>query len=315
MTRSLAAGLDRLPGSHRDLSRRFASLPAHHQTRLATAPSIYRQLSESKRSPEETARVLADGIAAEECLCGAGRPDGGAVWTALGDYALTAAPDGQPCIIASPVCELGIPVDFCSPSCPYQSPLQTDRMIPELSRVPVRTAIDAACRLLTTTSRRAADLVATATRVVCARLRGDGRPGFSSSSWSNEIGKCALSYPPSLRIDTTLIASCLVHESVHALLYVIERHIPTYRADALIARVRSPWTGRELPVSSATHACFVWFAIRSLWSKGETGTTKERDFAGAGFRADRWRGFYDALRGGLMPDTAWAIAELQRRCQ
>ena len=55
---------------------------------------------------------------------------------------------------------------------------------------------------------------------------------------------------------------------IHSLLYTVELDEPFIldREAVENMRIKSPWTGAELPVHSFLHACLVWFGLWQFWS-------------------------------------------------
>ena len=68
------------------------------------------------------------------------------------------------------------------------------------------------------------------------------------------------------------MADSLVHEAIHAALYIIARSFPFIQNGLDPAHtIRSPWSGRPLDPDSFAHAVFVWFGLRQFWRKALLG--------------------------------------------
>jgi HEXXH motif-containing protein len=104
---------------------------------------------------------------------------------------------------------------------------------------------------------------------ICARvvvMRKRPTKLFYSFSSCYSVGRIALVNPQ--LVSESLIAEALVHEAIHAYLYM---HDPTplwglkpnIREEP--GSVRSPWTGRALPLCTFLHACFVWYGLFFFW--------------------------------------------------
>ncbi|WP_189278782.1 aKG-HExxH-type peptide beta-hydroxylase [Kitasatospora griseola] len=108
--------------------------------------------------------------------------------------------------------------------------------------------------------------------VGCVRtisVRRDASRTPSSSSWPPLPGYLRL-WNADLG-DLCWTVDALVHEAVHGLLYMIEEQESwfTDRAAWRTSSMRSPWSGRDLPLHSFVHACFVWFALLCFWADAE----------------------------------------------
>lgn len=67
------------------------------------------------------------------------------------------------------------------------------------------------------------------------------------------------------------LASSLVHEATHQVIYILEyagRWV-LEDVDAKAATAKSLWTGRDLPLHSFIHACFVWYGLTNFWSQAQ----------------------------------------------
>ncbi|WP_462186873.1 MULTISPECIES: hypothetical protein [unclassified Frankia] len=66
------------------------------------------------------------------------------------------------------------------------------------------------------------------------------------------------------------LAEGVVHEAIHGLLYRECLQRPWVGGDAAVEVpcVRSPWTGRLLPVRPFLEAVHVWFGLAHLWALG-----------------------------------------------
>jgi len=132
----------------------------------------------------------------------------------------------------------------------------------------------------------------------------------------------------------TTIVTSLVHEAIHDSLFVLERSHPLIVEDPPVVRphpasllqvahgatargqdetpmVRSPWTGRALPLGTYVHAVFVWFGLLNLLELDDRGHLPETEKAG---QVDRIiTGFHAGAASGvdkLTPDAATAVHQI-----
>jgi HEXXH motif-containing protein len=93
--------------------------------------------------------------------------------------------------------------------------------------------------------------------------------GQSVSAYSTQQypGRAVISNPQF--IDVVQTAESVVHEAIHAYLYMLSQTYPWGISDPGYddkPKVLSPWTGTLLPVSTFLHACFVWYGLLNFWS-------------------------------------------------
>ncbi len=149
------------------------------------------------------------------------------------------------------------------------------------------------------------------TRVIVLR-REDQRPDvFRSSSTNGCIGRTLLVNPHLEAADTKALVEALVHEAIHAALYMAELSSPLILDKAACEEVRpvSPWTGNPLTVHSYLHACLVWYGLWALLRRPEAAEELGAEHAGrrtteisAGFRGDL-TGPLAAVKHTLAPAT------------
>lgn len=194
----------------------------------------------------------------------------------------------------------GIVLDFDSPAARRTPPSSEHRAIRMEAPVAMaaadrRSAIDKLARALAALAAAcppAYQLVTTLTRVIMPRQDGV-HPGFyTSGSIRTTIGRTALNNPHHPGVTVAQLVSSLVHEAIHAYLYIEERSQPlvTDWDRAFDATAASPWTGTQLALPTYLHACFVWHGLRALWRVpamidhfGEPAARVERTKAERGF--------------------------------
>jgi HEXXH motif-containing protein len=100
-----------------------------------------------------------------------------------------------------------------------------------------------------------------------------------SGSSGQYIGRSVITNPHIWNVDEVDIAEALVHEAIHALLYMQEQKKAWVLDDDLYnqtVRTVSPWTGNLLPLRSYLQAAFVWFGLLHFWSQAMIVSTFER---------------------------------------
>lgn len=137
-----------------------------------------------------------------------------------------------------------------------------------LALVRLRESLD----LVGAVDRVAVNMIGDVIQLIILRQDATDPSGFSSSSWPGCAGLMALTNIQRPDSDNGWCVDALVHESVHSLLYMIERFEPFYShaTTPVSYRAVSPWSGRELNLHSFVHACFVWFALWCFWSLATT---------------------------------------------
>jgi HEXXH motif-containing protein len=123
-------------------------------------------------------------------------------------------------------------------------------------------------RAITAASPTTAALVSTAIKILEVRKDTADPGGFASSSWPRMAGRAALTNAHRPDLEDAWVTDALVHESIHALLNMVEPLYPLYRlrSAAFEFGANSPWSGRFLKMHSYVHACFVWFGLWCFWS-------------------------------------------------
>lgn len=276
--------LQELDGARQDarspLEPSWSEMPAEAQQRILLAPETYRRvIYRSSCSPQETRSFLENSIAAEWARIGGGADSRAhstsGVWTALGDYYFPAGlhPAGAAPNDASPYVAPRIHGEaILDAFSPYSwVTTQTDAE-PMLSHTPaelrlVEARIDEAWKGVLAVHPPVSEMVRTFIRVISVKKSQGEAVNFGSSSWGRYVGKTGLTNCHTPYTSVARIMNALVHEMIHSVLYVVERVEPfRLHSRALEAiTIRSPWSGRELPVPSFLHACFVWYGLWNFW--------------------------------------------------
>jgi len=176
--------------------------------------------------------------------------------------------------------------------------------------------IDRALTALAATCPPAYHLVTTMTRVIMPRQDSVHPDFYTSASIRTTIGRTVLNNPHNATVTIPQLMSSLVHEAIHAYLYIEERSQPlvTDWERAYDATAASPWTGTTLSLPTYLHACFVWHGLRALWRlpavidvAGEAAARVERAKAECGF-AGRVTQPIDGVHD-LVADRIWTTLE------
>jgi hypothetical protein len=120
---------------------------------------------------------------------------------------------------------------------------------------------------ISATSTLVADFAAKFVQVIVLRSDNE-RSAFSGGSSHGCIGRVVIDNPHLDFVSDVRLADALVHEAIHALLYMQVYRAPwgtSHGAFAQGVRVVSPWTGAALPVTSFLQACFVWYGLLHFW--------------------------------------------------
>jgi hypothetical protein len=89
---------------------------------------------------------------------------------------------------------------------------------------------------------------------------------FASGSFCDHAGLTLIVNPHVLKGDVLRLIDAVVHESVHAAIYMYEPLVaPLCRAKPRKLRVQSCWSGRVLTLDQYVQACFVWWGLLNLW--------------------------------------------------
>jgi hypothetical protein len=146
---------------------------------------------------------------------------------------------------------------------------------------------------------------------------------FSSGSTTQYVGRSFLTNPHVDSVDTVILAEALVHEGIHALLFMEELQRPWGDIPELsdgVRRVVSPWTGNSLSLSSFLQACFVWYGLAHFWALAlreqafEPARIKQRLIqASCGFLSGPLYTDLEKFLPAIYPEVVDAIQEMQAR--
>ncbi|MEX1367633.1 MAG: HEXXH motif-containing putative peptide modification protein [Nannocystaceae bacterium] len=256
------------------LLARLAELPDEGVARILGAPQVSHALCTHEQAPPEVlVRLLDQALEAEHLRSRPDRPAPRELWTALGDLRFEPGQAG-PTLRARLVDERFI-IDHDSPY--RDARLVESEFRPEFGeavafsaeqRALVDERIAAATAGLRAVSPAAYSLAASMIRTVMPRI-DERNPTFKGSSNRAMVGRVNLFNPQLDYINPGVIASSLVHEAIHILLYLFEQRAPlvTDERRAHEVRITSPWSGKRVDLLAIVHASFVWHALLHLWRR------------------------------------------------
>jgi len=223
----------------------------------------------------------------------------------------------------------GLPVDFGSPHAlatdvsgeRLRAPTRRPPLTPEeiqATQAKLQAAADATARVAPHAWRMTQDF----TKALIL-IPDDGAPQqFSSGSSGQFVGRSVLANPQLAKVGAVHVAEALVHEAIHAVLYMDEQQDAWVLDEALYAgplRINSPWTGNRLPLRPFLQAAFVWYGILAFWSRGRSSAAFAPDAvrarlneAATGFLRGRLLDRVGPTIDRLSPELVQSVDELQR---
>jgi hypothetical protein len=273
--------------------------------RVLTAPEIsYRLNYRDSCSPSEASDFIRCSLLAE--MAREGRPTAFEhdTWTPYGDMCFRS--DGS--VIRFPQVSERMPLDFGSALVakvdlggPGSDPLEARAPFDASEMSLVVDRLNQACEGIRGTCPSVLDFVLTFNKVLISVKDAAAPEQFSSGSTTQYVGRTFITNPHVRSVDIADLAEALVHEGIHALLFMEElRHpwgdIPELRDG--VRRLDSPWTGNALSLSSYLQACFVWYGLAHFWALA----MGERAFELAGIKRRLIRAACGFLRSPLCND-------------
>ena len=293
--------------------------------RVLTAPeTCSRLLGGRAGTPAERGQFFRRSFLAEALREGQAGPFDEEVWTALGDacFAPGGGGRGWPQVEGMPPLDYGSPyaarVDLSGAdreSVPARTPFNDD----ELRLVAAR--LGDVRERVRRTSPRVAHFVAEFNKVLVLQKDDESPQQFASGSNGHYIGRSFLANPHLPQVCEVHVADAVVHEGIHALLYMQEQADPWLSDPALKRsppRVRSPWSGSSLTLPSFLQACFVWYGLLHFWSLALSAATFDRGLAlqrislsARGFLGARLREKVSAYLPAVNGRVVGAVDEMQ----
>jgi hypothetical protein len=268
-------------GLLRSMRNLFDRLPLRSKLRFATAPETFFRITHLYKHPVESTVFLCNALNAEAAYCGLG-PWKAGYSTALGDF-YAAAPvngtdeDSAPVkVVSAPHLANTIPIDFASPNTNGVQQTKVHKDYLQYSKEEealVCDRINEVFELIQRTNPAAAGLIKEFVKVIIPLKPASGH---GSTSQSRVPGRVILSGLE--RSGMASLASAMVHESMHQFLYILEQSgtFIVRNPDANAAKAKSLWTGRDLPLHSFIHACFIWYGLANFWLQAQSRSTFDR---------------------------------------
>lgn len=312
------------------LQRLINGLDSAAARRLFCAPEITYELFYEPVGPEERADILISAIIADAIVHGrmdAAPPDIDVAveWTATGQ---NANPGGARFFLGA------IPVDFDSPhalriALDYDEN-SGDARVSEVARFDVAgkkrvlDELSATLQAIRNTNPYIADFVHEFTKALVLRTDDERPESFASSSSGQFVGRTMLVNPTSSRVSRAMLADAMVHETIHSVLYMLERQSAWVIEDDLFfdetIRITSPWTGASLRLRPFMQACFVWFGLMNFWSEPKSIECFDREDVEyllgrsyAGFTKGLLGANLSSVRSGIDPQVIEAIDWMQEQ--
>ncbi len=332
--RRLRCALDHIgrydPDLGRSMRSAFEELPVEGKLRFMTAPETFYRITRLRKEPVDAVVSLCNFLNGEAALHGLGSIDKDYV-TALGDFYYSEDPpqrsedtNGKEANAAyAPRFAETIPIDFASPNWANAQESDDKRVyLPHSAeeKALVCEKLDAAFSRIERISEAAAYLIKQHVKVVVPLKAAEG--GYGSTSQPHFPGRVLLR-----GVDVCPLASLatnLIHESMHQVMYILEWGGSFFieDPDARAARVKSIWTGRDLPLHSFIHACFVWYGLSNFWARTEASEVfqaadveKQLTKSMAGFLNQNPADQLTPYPGMLRYDVVKAAATLRDRLQ
>jgi HEXXH motif-containing protein len=249
---------------------RVQSLDGEALERLALAPEMTSRVGRPA-SQVSILPFIEQSVRAELRRAGTSVDAGEPCLSALGDYSCDAAGGER----RAETLRGGIPLDFDSPYAATVDVAGLDRNVcparpvyeaSERRRIVDRS--DAALRAIAGIAPEAAWFVNRFTKVLIVQRNLEEPSEFTSGSNGLYIGRTFLANAHLASVTVERLADALVHEAVHALLYMDELETRWLTAGSgHDAYVRSPWSGRDLLLRQFLQACFVWYGLACFWSR------------------------------------------------
>jgi hypothetical protein len=258
----------------------FTRLDEHRQWRVLRAPEVTRRLLFAAAGPDDTEAFLATAVGVELALADQGSPPAEPSWSALGDVRV--GPDGTTEMWPQLTGDRTMALDFGSPqarSIDLSGRFErTSAARPSFTTDQVHAIHRRVAEVMSELAALDSALehfVQRATCVLVLQIDPDGADHVASGTNGIYIGRSFVTNPHDPGASLDCLAEGIVHEAIHGLLYreSLDRAWVSGDAALEVPRVRSPWTGRALPVRPFLEAAHVWFGLAHLWALGSQSTS------------------------------------------
>lgn len=252
------------------------ALPDWALARVLAAPETSRRIAKIQYGTSRHVEFFRSAISVEEILQGRNSPR--PCWSGLGDFYFAGSTICDPryedwnpeqSLVAPRLGSL-IPVDFLSPHAREINSLPNCPFVPYTPQeaAAIWKNLDTALSHIASIDRNACSLIRRFVSVVVPRTNPSRPHSSGASSTPSHIGRLLIRNCHLMSVGGLI--DSLVHEAIHALLFVIEicePFITDMSANQIF--VRSPWSNNLLPVQTYLHACFVWYGLANFWAHAE----------------------------------------------
>jgi hypothetical protein len=261
----------------------FDALPPKGRARFMMAPETVYRISRLRKDPTTSIVCLCNSLNAESAMYGDAVTNSKGYWTALGDFYYPGAnreylpirehdiswdPDHP---FRAPRLAQTIPVDFFSPHIASANPkiegLADYMEFSPGERVLVYQRLEDALRAITEVSEAVGLLIRDFVKVIvplkATQIGSTSQPPYPGRVLLRGVEQ----------YSRERLAAALVHEAIHQFLYIVEYagQFAVNDADTKAnVRITSLWTGRQLPLHSFFHACFVWYGLATFWGLAQS---------------------------------------------
>lgn len=284
--RRLRSSLDHIgrydPSLCKSMRTSFEELPLQGKLRFMTAPETFYRTSQLRKEPVESIIFLCNSLNGEAAFHGLG-PIKKDYATALGDFYCSEATqdrvtatdgkedDAPAQAFRAPRLAETIPIDFASPNAATAQETSERKDYLQYSaeeKSLVCEKLDATFSRIERVSEAAAHMIKQYVKVIIPLKTAEG--GYGSTSQTHVPGRVLMRGVETSPLHA--IASNLVHESMHQVLYILEWSGPfiVEDPDVRAVRVKSGWTKRDLALHSHIHACFIWYGLSTFWDRARS---------------------------------------------
>jgi hypothetical protein len=300
MLRDLLASIATADEDARAILDALALLPEPQQRAFLRAPLVASRLLGRRDGEPLTPGPIVKSLMAELALAGIDCELPEPAWAVLGNR--RAGPGLAPqAATAALIPGTNIAIDTCGPIDFSVGDLRPLVHPTQAQRASIEQKLKEAARGIAATSRPAFGCWQQSVDAVA--LRTLVKPAASITSvalrYNARVTLLVNAHVP--EVDAAELAGLLLHEAIHAMLFMWEEtfgHFVVDRAAADDVRLASPWTGRPLKLSAFIHACMVWYGMYWFWK-----VASQRNH----WPADRTREFMKAARRGFESGPLLAV--------
>jgi hypothetical protein len=259
---------------------KFEVLPDKIKTKLLTAPESSYKLHYRLNNTKLLFDFFNTALDAEILKLGQSKTYSRKIWTCTGDYCYTINSENQPVEFKTLTLAGEIPLDFKSPYALGKSVMFEDNGKLFFDESPliynnqemfdVYKKLIGAFEIVYLASDYISDVIKFFTKTLVVRKDPSSDIAFTSASAGQYTGRTLIGNAHLGFVGEDLLSEALVHESIHSILYMLERVQPWVLDKGLYfdetIKIESPWSGRQLRLRPYLQACFVWYGILHYWN-------------------------------------------------